>query len=260
MACVAEKHGVQLRYNTTAARVDVRGDRACAVVTVTGERIPADVVVLNADLPVACRDLLPAIPGRVRRLRHSPSAVVLHVGSTRRYAKIAHHNIHFGRSWRHTFDEVIHGGRLMSDPSLFVSNPTRTDPTLAPQGREAYYVLAPVPNLVAGDQDWRAGLAQRYAEDLVATLEARGYVGFADGIEVSRTVTPVDWAAAGMAAGTPFSAAHTFWQTGPFRPATLHPVLSNVVFVGAGTQPGVGVPMVLISGKLAAQRITGSFS
>jgi len=74
---------------------------------------------------------------------------------------------------------------------------------------------------------------------------------------VSRFVTPADWADQGMAAGTPFAAAHTLRQTGPFRPGNLHPTLSNVVFVGSGTQPGVGVPMVLISGKLAAQRVTG---
>jgi len=70
-------------------------------------------------------------------------------------------------------------------------------------------------------------------------------------------VTPADWADAGMAAGTPFGCAHTFTQTGPFRPGNVHPRLSNVVFTGSGTVPGVGVPMVLVSGKLAAQRITG---
>jgi phytoene desaturase len=88
-------------------------------------------------------------------------------------------------------------------------------------------------------------------------LEARGYRGFRDGIEVAQIVTPADWAATGLAAGTPFGAAHTFRQTGPFRPGNLHPAVDNVVFVGSGTQPGVGVPMVLISGKLAAHRVTG---
>jgi phytoene desaturase len=92
---------------------------------------------------------------------------------------------------------------------------------------------------------------------LVRTLEERGYAGFDAGIEVSRVVTPADWEDAGMAAGTPFAAAHTLGQTGPFRPGNLHPTLINVVFVGSGTQPGVGVPMVLISGKLAADRVTG---
>jgi phytoene desaturase len=149
----------------------------------------------------------------------------------------------------------------MRDPSLLVTNPTRTDPELAPAGRQSYYVLAPVPHLRAGGPDARAwrdrGLGERYADQLMSTLEARGYVDFRSGIEVRRFVTPADWEAAGHAAGTPFAAAHTFGQTGPFRPRNLHPTLSNVVFVGSGTQPGVGVPMVLISGQLAARRVTG---
>jgi len=257
MAAIAEKHGVRFRYGTTVTGVETASGRATGVAIAGGERIPADVVVLNPDLPVAHRDLLDERPWRVRRLRPSPSAVVLHVGSRQRYSKIAHHNIHFGRSWRHTFHELIHQGRLMSDPSLFVSNPTQGDRSLAPEGREVYYVLAPVPNLVTGPHDWRGGLAQRYAADLVEVLEARGYVGFGSAIDVSRVVTPADWADASMDAGTPFAAAHTLAQTGPFRPRTIHPRLSNVVFVGSGTQPGVGVPMVVISGKLAAERIIG---
>jgi phytoene desaturase len=68
-------------------------------------------------------------------------------------------------------------------------------------------------------------------------------------------VTPADWAGQGLAAGTPFAAAHTFGQSGPLRPGNLAPGLDNVVFVGSGTQPGVGVPMVLVSARLAAERI-----
>jgi phytoene desaturase len=181
---------------------------------------------------------------------------VLHIGSRQAYGKIAHHNLHFGAAWRGTFDEVIHRGQLMSDPSLLVTNPSRTDPSVAPDGRHTYYVLAPTPNLEDGPMNWRGDLASRYADSLLRTLEQRGYHGFRDGIEVERIVTPADWADQGLAAGTPFAAAHTFRQTGPFRPGNLHPGLENVVFTGSGTQPGVGVPMVLISGKLAAKRIT----
>jgi phytoene desaturase len=261
MAGAAAKHGVVLRYGTTVARVETYLGRATAVHTTAGERIPADVVVLNPDLPVAHRTLLPAEvpPRRLNRLRYSPSCVVLHIGSSRTYSKLAHHNLHFGRTWAGAFDDVIRHGRLMRDPSLLVTNPTRTDPGLAPDGKEVYHVLAPAPNLQGLDRStWLTrDLGKRYADQLVATLEARGYHGFAAGIEASTVVTPVDWEASGHAAGTPFAAAHTFGQTGPFRPNNLHPGLSNVVFVGSGTQPGVGVPMVLISGQLAAQRVTG---
>ncbi len=264
LAAAASKHGVTFRYDTTVSRVETYLGRARAVHTSAGQRIPADVVVLNPDLPVAYRELLPAEPEphRLARLRYSPSCVVLHLGSSRHFSKIAHHNLHFGHAWSATFADVIDRGQLMRDPSLLVSNPTRTDPGLAPQGKEVYYVLAPVPHLLAGGPDattWRdRGLGREYAAELIATLEARGYLDLGSGIEVSHVVTPADWAAAGHAAGTPFAAAHTFGQTGPFRPGNLHPTLSNVVFVGSGTQPGVGVPMVLISGKLAAQRVTGT--
>ncbi|WP_213013937.1 phytoene desaturase family protein [Paractinoplanes toevensis] len=255
LAGAAEKHGVSFRYDTTVTSVEISNGRATGVITADGDRIPADVVVLNPDLPIAKRDLLP--PQRQRRLRYSPSCVVLHIGSKQAYGKIAHHNIHFGRHWKRTFDEVIRDGLLMSDPSLLVTNPTHTDPTAAPDGRQTYYVLAPTPNLSDGPMNWRGDLADRYAASLVRTLEKRGYVGFGDGIEVQQVITPADWADQGMAAGTPFAAAHTFGQTGPFRPSNLHPVYPNVVFTGSGTQPGVGVPMVLISGKLAAGRIVG---
>ena len=105
--------------------------------------------------------------------------------------------------------------------------------------------------------DW-AATGPRYRDEIVATLEARGYTGFGAGIEVERVVTPADWAAMGLAEGAPFASSHTFLQTGPFRPPTLpRRGPENVVFTGSGTQPGVGVPMVLLSGRLAAERITG---
>ncbi|MFD0519036.1 phytoene desaturase family protein [Paractinoplanes durhamensis] len=255
LAGAAQKHGVTFRYDTTVTQVEITNGRATGVITEDGSRIPADVVVLNPDLPIARRDLLP--PRRQRRLRYSPSCVVLHIGSHQAYGKTAHHNIHFGTRWKRTFDEVIRDGLLMSDPSLLVTNPSHSDPSVAPDGKQTYYVLAPVPNLEAGPMNWRGDLADRYASSLVRTLEKRGYVGFGDGIEVQQVITPADWADQGMAAGTPFAAAHTFGQTGPFRPSNLHPAYPNVVFTGSGTQPGVGVPMVLISGKLAAARITG---
>jgi phytoene desaturase len=263
LAGAAIKHGVSFRYETTATRVETYAGRARAVHTEAGERIPADVVVLNPDLPIAYRTLLPATrtPAKVRRLRYSPSCVVIHVGSRQRYSKIAHHNLHFGRAWASTFADVVTSGRMMRDPSLLVTNASRSDPSLAPDGSETYYILAPVPNLDSGGPSalaWREGLGERYADELVRTLESRGYRGLADSVVTRRVITPADWLDSGHAAGTPFAAAHTFGQTGPFRPGNLHPGLSNVVFVGSGTQPGVGVPMVLISGKLAAQRVVGS--
>ena len=253
MAAAAEKHGVQFRYDTEVARVETVGDRAIAVITTDGERIPADVVVLNPDLPVAHRDLLGREPWSVRRLTYSPSCFLLLAGSSAHYSKIAHHNIHFGRSWEGVFDELIDKRQLMSDPSILVTNPSHSDPSLAPDGKEIYYVLFPTPNLDA-PIDWRTE-GPRYRDEVVRTLESRGYIGFGDAIEVEDVTTPLDWQARGMERGAPFASAHSFFQTGPFRPGNMWG--ENVVFTGSGTQPGVGVPMVLVSGRLAAERITG---
>jgi phytoene desaturase len=252
MAAAAEQAGVRIRYGVEVERVEHAGGRARAVVTTGGERVPADAFVLNPDLPVAHRDLLGATPRRVRRLTYSPSCYLLLAGSRAAYPDTAHHTISFGAAWREVFAELT-SGRLMSDPSVLLSRPTASDPSLAPPGREIYYVLFPTPNLDA-DLDWRR-IAPRYREHVLATLEARGYAGFGDAIEVEHVITPLDWERRGMERGAPFSASHTFGQTGPFRPGNLWG--ENVVLTGSGTQPGVGVPMVLISGRLAAERITG---
>jgi phytoene desaturase len=252
MAAAAEKHGVELRYGAEVTRVERSGGRAVAVHTADGERIPCDVVVLNPDLPVAYRELLGHTPARVRRLRYSPSCYLLLAGSTKRYEGIAHHNIHFGHAWRGVFDELL-SGRLMSDPSVLVTNPTRSDPALAPPDRDIYYVLFPTPDTSA-PIDWRR-VGPAYREHVLRTLEARGYHGFGAGIEVEHVTTPADWEARGMQNGAPFAAAHSFGQTGPFRPGNL--LGENIVFTGSGTQPGVGVPMVIVSGRLAAERVLG---
>lgn len=253
MAGAAEKHGVTFRYGTTVTSIETRGDRASAVITEDGERIEADVIVVNADLPVAHRDLLGREPWSIRRLKYSPSCYLLLAGSSAHYSKIAHHNIHFGRSWQGVFEDLIDHRSLMSDPSILVTNPTRSDPSLAPAGKEIYYVLFPTPNLDS-PIDWER-TKPRYRQEVLRTLEERGYIGFTDAIEVEDVTTPLEWGARGMERGAPFASAHSFLQTGPFRPSNMWG--ENVVFTGSGTQPGVGVPMVLISGRLAAERVTG---
>jgi phytoene desaturase len=258
MAAAADKHGVEIRYSTPVTRVEHAAGRAVAVHTAAGERIGCDAVVLNPDLPVAYRELLGREHPRARRMAYSPSCYLLLAGSSARYADIAHHNISFGHAWRGVFDE-LGSGRLMSDPSLLVTNPTRSDPGLAPPDRQIYYVLFPTPNLAAptgggAPVDWTV-VAPHYREHVIRTLEARGFGGFGDAIEVEHTTTPLDWQARGMERGAPFAAAHSLGQTGPFRPGNLWG--ENVVFTGSGTQPGVGVPMVLVSGRLAAERVLG---
>ena len=255
LAGAAEKHGVTFKYSTTVTTIERKNGRATAVLTDTGERIPCDVVVLNPDLPVAWRDLLGKQPNSIKRLKYSPSCATLLIGSSKTYEHLAHHNIHFGKSWAGVFDELIRKKTLMSDPSILVTVPSKDDPALAPVGKSSYYVLFPTPNLSA-DIDWKI-TGPKYRNEMIKALENRGYHGFGDSIEVEQLTTPLDWKNQGMEQGAPFASAHTFFQTGPFRPKNLAKGFENIVFAGSGTQPGVGVPMVLISGRLAAERIVG---
>jgi len=253
MAC--EKAGGVFRYGDDVTEVLRRSDTGgvAGVRLGTGERIAADAIVCTVDLPVAYQQLLPDLrpPRKVLRGRYSPSAVVWHVGARGApNPSLAHHNIHFGEQWGGAFDALLERGRLMPDPSRLVTIPSIDDPKLAPADCSALFVLEPVPNLSA-DIDWTAQAAPM-RERLYAFLAVNGYPS---DVVTEELVTPLDWQHQGMHAGTPFSLAHTFAQTGPFRPANTVKRLPGMVFAGSGTVPGVGVPMVLISGKLASQRV-----
>ncbi len=272
MTDALRRAGGRIELGCEVTGVDYDTGRAVAVRTATGGRIDCDALVLTADLPVVDRLLAPAprrgAPvGRLverRPVRWSPSAVVLHGTVDRavssRWDRGHHHTIDFGRAWDTTFTEITARrgrGRLMTDPSLLITRPGLTDPALNPApDRELLAVLAPCPNLEAAPLDWDR-LAGPYGAELLEVLEARGYHGISGAFEIDHIDTPATWAAQGMGAGSPFAAAHTFGQTGPFRRRNLVAGLANVVLAGSGTTPGVGVPTALLSGRLAAARITG---
>ncbi|MEU4674275.1 phytoene desaturase family protein [Amycolatopsis sp. NPDC023774] len=254
LAAAAESAGVRFRYGEGADTLERRGGRVSAVLTGSGDRIPCDAVVLTGELPESYR-LLGRAPLRPLRLSPGPSALVVHVGAAGDWPDVGHHTVSFGDAWAATFRELITEGRQMSDPSLLITRPTASDPALAPAHRHLFSILAPAPNLERGPIDWSraagpaaAALLDEVRKRLLPGLEA----------DVSHVISPADWAARGMVAGTPFSYAHSFGQTGPFRPRNLPRGAENVVLAGAGTVPGVGVPTVLLSGRLAADRITGS--
>lgn len=255
LADLAVRVGVELRLSTPVERVEVAHGRATGVWTQAGEYVTADVVVLNPDLPVAYRDLLPAsaTPRRVRHLTYSPSCLVVHLGLDRRLDGAAHHNIHFAEDYEASFGDLL-SGRMQQDASWFLSVPTVSDAELAPPGGEVGFYLLPTPNLDGAPLDWDLQ-GPRERELAIRRIEQAGYGPVREAVVESEVVTPADWARQGMAAGTPFAASHHFRQTGPFRPRNVAPRVDRVVFCGSSTTPGVGVPMVLVSGKLAAERV-----
>ncbi|MFZ4584455.1 MAG: phytoene desaturase family protein [Acidimicrobiia bacterium] len=253
LAAAAQKAGVEFQYRVSAERIVRRPSGVVAGVRCTnGETIDADAVVCNVDLPVAYRQLLGTEPPLVaRRGRYSPSCAVWVAGvQGKPPADAAHHNIHFGGQWERAFDALLRDGTRMPDPSILVTIPTYGDPTLAPEGRSVIYALEPTPNL-DGRIDWTRDRG-RIRADLVNRVESLGYPVLA---EVERFTDPLDWEAQGMERGTPFALAHLFRQTGPFRPAIAPKKFPGVFFTGSGTRPGVGVPIVLVSGQLTAERV-----
>jgi phytoene desaturase len=257
LAAAASGAGVDIRYGATVSALEHSQGRVSAVCTDTGERISADAVVLTTELPQTYR-MLGRVPRRVLPLRPAPSAVVAHVGCRATGAEIGHHTIVFGDAWQQTFRDIIDDGRVMGDPSLLVTRPTAGDPSLAPAGRDLLYILAPAPNTAVGTVDWGVTGAA-YAQQIV-DVAARRLPQLGVDAELLHVVDPAGWARQGMAGGTPFALAHTFGQTGPFRPANTIRGIDNVVLAGSSTVPGVGVPTALISGRLAADRITGVVS
>lgn len=255
MARVAAESGVEFRWSTTVQRVARHPDGSVAgVVMPDGELVSADAVVVTADLPTAYEQLLPDVspPPAVRRGRYSPSALVWHLGVRGALpTDIGHHNIHFGAAWDDAFADLLDRGVPMTDPSRFVAVPSLDDPAAAPPDQHAIYVLEPVPNLAVGRVDWDIE-GPRLRDRMRTFLDAAGYPV---DIVTEHLVTPVEWADQGMAAGTPFALAHTFGQSGPFRPRNVDRRVPGLVFAGSSTTPGVGIPMVLISGKLAARRV-----
>ena len=212
MAQVAEKAGVSFRYGDAVEEV-LRSPtgQVAGVRTASGERIMADAVVCTVDLPTAYQHLLDDLrPPRAARSGHySPSAAVWHVGVRGVPGPpVAHHNIHFGTEWNSAFDALLNRGELMPDPSRLVTVPSLDDPTLAPDGCATLYVLEPVPNL-NGKINWSTEAAP-IRERLHTFLAQQGYPSE---VITEDLVTPMEWQAQGMAAGTPFALAHTFSQT-----------------------------------------------
>jgi phytoene desaturase len=254
LASAAEKAGATFQFATPVERITRHADGSVQGVRLSsGELIAADAVVCNVDVAVAYRSLLGLSAPRVAwRGRYSPSCIVWLAGVRGTLpAGAAHHNIHFGESWREAFTALLADGRRMPDPSILVTSATASDPSLAPDGATTLFALEPAPNL-DGSVDWAAE-RPRLRDELANRVGALGYP--VEDVAVERLTDPRDWEAQGLERGTPFALAHRFFQTGPFRPGNVDRRVPGLVFTGMGTVPGVGIPMVLISGRLAADRV-----
>ena len=260
-----EDSGGTLRLGTPAAEIlfDAAGRRATGVRLRDGEVLAADAVVSNADVATT---YLKMVPPRVRRLngprrwertRYSMSLFVMYFGTRRRYDDLAHHEILMGPRYEGLLRDIFRGRPLSSDFSLYLHRPTATDPSLAPDGMDAFYALSPVPNL-RSPTDW-AREAKPYRDRIVRYLEERYMPGLSGEIVTERVVDPRYFRdTLGAHLGSAFSVEPVLTQSAWFRPHYRSEDIANLYFAGAGTHPGAGLPGVISSGKIVADLVARS--
>lgn len=257
---------VRLAEPVEAIELEEQGGRTRHLIsTSTVSREGFDLVVSNADVHHTYGTLLDSVPEakpvakRLERMEWSMSLFVLYFGTDRRYRdSVAHHSILFGPRYKELLDEIFHGPGLPDDFSLYLHAPTVSDESLAPEGHEAFYVLAPVPHLGNAPIDWDR-VAPAYAEKILTYLE-RYLPDLRHHVVTRRWLTPSDFKSELRSyQGSAFSCAPTLTQSAWFRPHNRDDRIPGLYLVGAGTHPGAGVPGVLNSAKATARVILDDF-
>ncbi|WP_373045863.1 phytoene desaturase [Vulgatibacter sp.] len=250
-----EGQGGTVRCNAPVRRITVAGRRVTGVELEDGERLAADVVVSNADAAWTYRNLVPPearrtwTDARIDRARYSMSLFVWYFGTKRKYENVAHHTILLGPRYRELLADIFERKILAEDFSLYLHRPTATDPSLAPAGCDAFYVLSPVPHQQSG-VDWSVQ-AERYRKKIEAYLERTVMPGLSGALATSRLLTPLDFESRlNSFRGAAFSFEPVLTQSAFFRPHNRSEDLEGLYLVGAGTHPGAGMPGVLSSARV----------
>lgn len=257
---IAKKYGARVMLNAPVKHIVIEHDQAKGVLLENGETVLADIVVSNADVQHTDTRLLPAVyqtksdkywDSRVM----APSAFILYLGIKGKLPHMEHHNLLFTKDWEKGFGQIFKNPEWPGDPSLYICVPSKTDPTVAPEGDENLFVLVPI----ASGLDYDDAFATSYGDKIID--EIAQYYSIPDLRE--RIVVRHHYSVKNFSAdynafkGTALGLAHTLGQTAIFRPNNVHKKIPNMFYVGAGTNPGIGMPICLISAELAYKRIEG---
>lgn len=264
---VGKRFGVRYRLSTPVARLTVvqeddHGRPVCTGVELaSGERLAADVVVVNADLVYAAQHLLPPSP-QARSLAARPgscSSISFYWSMSRTVPELNVHNIFLAGHYRQSFDAIFKRNKIPDEPSFYVNVPSRVDPSAAPDGTDAVIVLVPVGHLSdenRASDDWKA-IVDATRTTIIESIEARtGITGFRAAIRQEQVNTPLEWQAKfNLDKGAILGLSHSFFNVLSFRPRTKCSWVDRCFFVGASTHPGTGVPICLAGSKLTADQI-----
>jgi phytoene desaturase len=255
MVGLVEGQGNVVRLGAEVTRIEVEGGKATGVTLADGTRLSADIVVSNADSAFTYKHLLAAehrtrwTDAKVDRARYSMSLFVWYFGTNRKYEDVAHHTILLGPRYKGLLDDIFRKKQLAEDFSLYLHRPTATDPSLAPEGHDAFYVLSPVPHLDSGI-DW-AEHREAYRRKIEAFLSDTIMPDLARHVVSSHVLDPQGFRDELLSLkGAAFGMEPVLLQSAWFRPHNESEEVEGLYLVGAGTHPGAGVPGVLSSAKV----------
>jgi phytoene desaturase len=250
-----EGQGNALRCNVEVEQILVEQGRATGVRLRGGETLRADIVVSNADSAYLYKHLLPAehrgrwTDAKLDKARYSMSLFVWYFGTKRKYEDVAHHTLLLGPRYEGLLDDIFEKKVLADDFSLYLHRPTATDPALAPDGCDTFYVLSPVPHLDSGT-DWNT-MRERYRAKIAKLLSETIMPGLEDNLAASHILDPIGFRDELLSVkGAAFGVEPVLLQSAYFRPHNKAEGIENLYLVGAGTHPGAGVPGVLSSAKV----------
>ena len=255
LVSLIEGQGNVIRYGQDVSEIMVDSGCATGVRLASGEIVPADIVIANSDGGWTYEKLLADAPRKRwtdRRLedsRHSMSLFIWYFGTNRTYPAVPHHTILLGPRYRALIADIFDHKVLAKDFSLYLHRPTATDPALAPDGCDGFYVLSPVPHLDSGT-DWTTQ-AEPYRQAISKRLAETILPGLVDHIVTSRLFTPQDFRDRLLSIkGAAFGLEPVLTQSAWFRPHNRSEDVDRLYLVGAGTHPGAGVPGVLSSARV----------
>ena len=260
---IGRKHGAEYLTSSPAASITIKSGRATAVVLKDGRTLNADLVVSNADIHHTEMKLLPPAArshseAYWKKRTLAPSAFIMYLGIKGKIPSLVHHNLSFCQDWKKNFNEIFDDPQLPNDPSYYVCAPSVTDPTVAPKGHENLFILVPVASgVMPSDKELEA-----YGNKILGLLAKDFKIpDLQDRIVYQRTYTSKDFVSDYNAlGGSALGLAHTIKQTAIFRPNNVSRKVKNLYYVGANTNPGIGMPICLISAELVYKRITGNKS
>ena len=259
---LARELGVEVRTRCRVSKIIARGGRVYGVRLAGGEVLRCSLVVSNVDVPTTDTELVEsdaafAARPRASKMKMTPGVVTFYWGVRGPVEGLGHHTIFLPDDYRAAFDDLTKHRRVPRSLPFYVSVPSATDPGLAPEGSTAVFVLAPTPTLgQMPGADWREE-SRKIKKRVTETLARHGVRIDPACVVFEEVYTPEDWRRRfGLYDGSAFGAAHTLFQVGPFRQKNFSEELEGLYYVGASTTPGTGMPMVVLSGRLVAERIT----